>query len=593
MPLARLPITGSDANTWSDILNRQITQTTSPINGAFNSFDTFAARPTTLTADDAGKTYLYTQTGNWHEWSGTKWKVQNKSEINVKDYGAIGDGVADDTVTIQKVLNDFDNVYFPNGYYNVSTLVLSKIAQGIRFSENAGLSAGSNSAQRCILEIRHRYLTITNLSIYGNFKTNYTSAIWWHSLPGVPAEYVNIFNLKINDSKIGILFGGLVGEAIVNMPQSENNIVGFITRGVERPIYANQPNGFLNVSNAVIDCGGFDWEANNPGKFDSSISKCIENHGAVLSFTNCELLKTQTQAGVGIYNKAGLSINNCQIEIASKQFLLGGGNTAISCIPNNYFANASIWPFELEPDTEGFLTINQFVLGKGAGAQNAAVGVINTRNNTNWEISISECIFRNQFNNAIFQSDYGFCTQCKVYLKNSYLKVDGQKSEKLSFGDSNLLSYYDSLDIAKFNVFADEGTSASIVNVSNPLFSKALELKSLTGKQAYAATKIGIDQSLKNNDRPQMLEFWLKSNVTTERFYGKILILYYDYGVLVGSYALADGSLGHILKDSAGLVDWKPNRYVLLALAKFTEIEIRFIASSYNQVMQIAGIRVF
>ncbi len=91
MPLARLPITGSDANTWSDILNRNITQTNSALNGAFNSFDQFSYRPTNLTADDAGKTYLYTQTGNWHEWSGTEWKVHNKSEINVKDYGAVGD----------------------------------------------------------------------------------------------------------------------------------------------------------------------------------------------------------------------------------------------------------------------------------------------------------------------------------------------------------------------------------------------------------------------------------------------------------------------------------------------------------------------
>ena len=64
--LARLPITGSDANTWSDILNRQISQTTSGVNGAFNSFDKFSNRPTNLTVDDTGKTYIFTQTGNFH-----------------------------------------------------------------------------------------------------------------------------------------------------------------------------------------------------------------------------------------------------------------------------------------------------------------------------------------------------------------------------------------------------------------------------------------------------------------------------------------------------------------------------------------------
>ena len=129
---ARLPVTGSDANTWSDILNRQITQTTNAVNGSFNSFDQFSSRPTNLTADDLGKTYLHTQTGNWHEWNGSMWKVQNKSEINVKDYGAIGDGVVDDTVAIQGAIDYSAIVYatstleakgvvfFPQGKYRVT-----------------------------------------------------------------------------------------------------------------------------------------------------------------------------------------------------------------------------------------------------------------------------------------------------------------------------------------------------------------------------------------------------------------------------------------------------------------------------------------
>ena len=40
--------------------------------------------------------------------------------VNVLDYGAIGDGVADDTAAIQAALATGNSIYFPKGTYNVS-----------------------------------------------------------------------------------------------------------------------------------------------------------------------------------------------------------------------------------------------------------------------------------------------------------------------------------------------------------------------------------------------------------------------------------------------------------------------------------------
>ncbi len=129
MPQKRIPTPSQDAGNWGTILNDHLAQTQNPLNGAFNSFDQFSARPTNLTADDSGKTYLYTQTGNWHEWSGTEWKVQNKSEINVKDYGAIGDGVTDDTAAIQRAIDLYNQtksgrgiLKLPDGTYKTGEL---------------------------------------------------------------------------------------------------------------------------------------------------------------------------------------------------------------------------------------------------------------------------------------------------------------------------------------------------------------------------------------------------------------------------------------------------------------------------------------
>jgi hypothetical protein len=89
-----------DSN-WGTPLNAHISQLQNPANGGINSFDQFSGRPTkklsnpsvNLDLDDTGLSYLYTQTGNIHQWNGTTWKVLNESVINVKDYGAVGDGL--------------------------------------------------------------------------------------------------------------------------------------------------------------------------------------------------------------------------------------------------------------------------------------------------------------------------------------------------------------------------------------------------------------------------------------------------------------------------------------------------------------------
>jgi hypothetical protein len=120
MPLKTLPSLG-DSN-WGTPLNNYIAQTTDNTKGgAFNSFTNFADRPTNLTADDRGKTYLNNKTNNFHEWDGTKWIVRHTSSfLNVKDFGNVG--TADDTLVVQSAINYIQqgnsttqNLYLPGG----------------------------------------------------------------------------------------------------------------------------------------------------------------------------------------------------------------------------------------------------------------------------------------------------------------------------------------------------------------------------------------------------------------------------------------------------------------------------------------------
>ena len=114
----KLPTPGQDSGNWGTLLNGFLTQSLDNTNGGgINKFDIFSQRPTTLGVEDKGKTYLYTQTGNFHQWSGTAWKVLNESVINVKDYGAVGDGVADDHPVIQKCIDNYAKIFIPKGSY--------------------------------------------------------------------------------------------------------------------------------------------------------------------------------------------------------------------------------------------------------------------------------------------------------------------------------------------------------------------------------------------------------------------------------------------------------------------------------------------
>ncbi len=103
--------------------------------------------------------------------------------ISIKDFGAAGDGITNDTLAIQQALTAHDAVYVPPGTYLIAAPITLAHGQSL-------CGAGQSSVIKC--------------------QSDSFNAI------DVPASYTNIADLRIEDGAIGIAFAGGVNECVQN-----------------------------------------------------------------------------------------------------------------------------------------------------------------------------------------------------------------------------------------------------------------------------------------------------------------------------------------------------------------------------------------
>jgi hypothetical protein len=137
--------------------------------------------------------------------------VQGKlrDTVSVKDFGAVGDGVADDTAEIQAAVNSLGNggdVYFPAGTYLISaTITLSGANTALVFAKGAKLiytsptlTAVDLAAARC--EVRGG--TIEAPAVFDASNAGIT-----YSVVKISAENCSILNVDmVNVPRVGIWF---------------------------------------------------------------------------------------------------------------------------------------------------------------------------------------------------------------------------------------------------------------------------------------------------------------------------------------------------------------------------------------------------
>jgi parallel beta-helix repeat protein len=432
------PIPTLGLTNWGQPLNEHLAQLNNPITGGINTFDTFSQRPTTLTAVDKGKTYLYTQTGNIHQWTGTNWKVLNESHINVKDFGAVGDGVVDDTAAVQAGINEAQTrsgiVFVPKGKY-VTTQTL-QVTESIKIigtsSINSNLSpavafstvsdvVGSvllpqNGVNVCISVETNNSVIIENISLFG-VSTSTSSAI---ELVG--SNIVNIgsrikncriqnFNIGINHKKatFAVIESNLIFACDTciriadefNADSGDSTIISNTLQAVTHGILYESSGG-LRVQNNKVFGGSVGFFQNFGDAFTVDLfitGNSFESYGGYAILM---------QSPIKVF--ADFIISNNQFAayqgIDTVQAVIGiNGKFSGGVISNNVIRGANQSSIYIDGLTDGVITGNRLFTSGGAASRaiSLTTNCSNIKCNSNSEVGY---ILPNDYGNSLIGVSY-------------------------------------------------------------------------------------------------------------------------------------------------------------------------------------------
>jgi hypothetical protein len=253
--------------------------------------------------------------------------------VNVFDFGAVGNGVADDTAAIQAALATGNSIYFPKGTYNISDQLEPQSNTSWHANNDATLVW---TTVDCLINAQSiDNWTMTGLTVDGNY-TAYTPVDNTQTPWGVLLESSTNVTIQNNVFKrlfrIGICVGHLSTTECKNIVIN-NNVIHDIGYATDPTVGFGNGVAILSASNVKVTNN---WVYNITGNTTGTSGiNCEPGNGTYVcsdieiafnKVTNCD-----DCPGIGLYQATDFSSDRSNINIHNNTIKVTGTGPGIKC----------------------------------------------------------------------------------------------------------------------------------------------------------------------------------------------------------------------------------------------------------------------
>ena len=219
--------------------------------------------------------------------------------LNIKQFGSYGNGINDDTTSIQNAINLYKKVFIPKGTYLISNLIIKNKVEIFGESENTILKSINNNTHENLIETdaNANRCIIKDLTIDGNEEIN--NCFYLNRASGTIDGFFDckhiLDNVVIKNAiQVGLYVTSNVRETrFLNLDVAHNGTRGIYLRGTDNMLsncssHSNGEDGFYitGSNNKIVNSKAF---MNGLSGTNQTIPAGITLRGVVNTITSCEV----------------------------------------------------------------------------------------------------------------------------------------------------------------------------------------------------------------------------------------------------------------------------------------------------------------